>query len=130
MLFKQNLTAYQKKKLAFKRGLRAEKYAGWLLRLKGYKILAHRYKTPCGEIDLIARRKDLVLIVEVKARDKLTEGAEALSLQSQRRIKAATQYWLARQKGYEELCIRFDLIVCCPKKWPAHFMAFFTDDYC
>ncbi|MCR4283578.1 MAG: YraN family protein, partial [Bauldia sp.] len=47
------MTASEARRAAEKRGRRAETLAAWLLRLKGYRVLARRYKTPAGEIDLI-----------------------------------------------------------------------------
>lgn len=60
---------------AERRGRRAEKIAAWFLRAKGYAVLARRYKTPVGEIDLVARRGRTLAFVEVKARK---EGEAAL----------------------------------------------------
>jgi putative endonuclease len=53
---------------AFQRGLSAESRAALLLMAKAYRILARRWKTPFGEIDIIARRAGVVVFVEVKAR--------------------------------------------------------------
>ena len=68
--------------------------------LKGFRIVARRYRTKLGEIDLIARRGDLVLIVEVKARKTLIEAMEAIAHESERRIEGAADLWLARQNDY------------------------------
>ncbi len=113
---------------AFYRGVRAEKWAAWWLRFKGFRILEVRFRTKCGEVDLIARRGNLVLIVEVKARSTLAEAIAAVSLVNERRIEAATDIWLARQKDYSLLSIRFDLIAILPWRFPYHIPAFFTSD--
>ena len=68
--------------------------------LKGFRIVARRYRTKLGEIDLIARRGDLVLIVEVKARKTLIEAMEAIARESERRIEGAADLWLTRQTDY------------------------------
>ena len=52
--------ADRNKRKAQQRGHFAESLAAWSLQLKGWRILAKRYRTPLGEIDLIARRGDLV----------------------------------------------------------------------
>ena len=52
---------------AERRGRLAEAKAAMLLRLKGYRISDRRWKSPAGEIDLIARRGSAVAFVEVKA---------------------------------------------------------------
>ena len=46
----------------------AERVAAWSLRLHGYRVLARRYRTPVGEIDLVVRRGSLLAFVEVKGR--------------------------------------------------------------
>jgi putative endonuclease len=73
---------------AYRRGHRSEWLAAVALIAKGFGIVARRYKTKLGEIDLIARRGDLVLIVEVKARRTLMEAMEAIAYESERRIEA------------------------------------------
>ena len=89
---------------AWQRGRNAERLAAWYLRAKGYRILAERYKTPSGEIDLIATRlakpfanrgRHLVF-VEVKARATLQDGLEAISPRQQQRIRAAAETFLTR----------------------------------
>jgi len=117
-----------KKRMAFRRGWRAESIAAYYLRLKGYAIVARRFKTRLGEIDLIARRGHVVAIVEVKARPNLAQGHEAVSEMAQRRIEAAADLWLARQKDAEKLSLRFDLIIIRPWHWPHHIKVFFTSD--
>ncbi|MDN5928177.1 MAG: YraN family protein [Hyphomicrobiales bacterium] len=105
---------------AYRKGHRGERLAALALMLKGYRILARRHRTKLGEIDLIARRGDLVLIVEVKARRNLTEAMEALSRTSERRIEAAADLWLARQPDYGRLSVRFDMMAVLPRRWPVH----------
>ncbi|WP_336276581.1 YraN family protein [Bartonella sp. CB178] len=112
----------------FYRGVRAEKWAAWWLRLKGFRIAEARFKTKCGEIDLIARRGNLVLIVEVKTRPTLVEAMMAVSRASEKRIEAAADVWLARQKDRSLLSVRFDLIAIVPWCFPRHISAFFTSD--
>ena len=79
---------------AYRRGHRGEWLAALALMLKGFRIIARRYRTKLGEIDLIARRGDLVLIVEVKVRATLIEAMDAIARQSERRIEAAADLWL------------------------------------
>ncbi|MDH6230633.1 putative endonuclease [Mesorhizobium soli] len=105
---------------AYRRGHRGEWRAALALMLKGYRIVARRYRTKLGEIDLIARRGDLVLIVEVKARRTLAEAMEAVSYGSERRIEGAADLWLSRQPDYDRLSVRFDLVAVLPRRWPVH----------
>ncbi|MDD9333409.1 MAG: YraN family protein, partial [Bartonella sp.] len=99
----------KRRQVSFYWGIRAEKWAAWWLRLKGFRIVKRRFKTKCGEIDLIARRGNLVLIVEVKARSTLAEAMTAVCRTSEKRIEATADIWLAQQKDRSLLCVRFDL---------------------
>ncbi|SFU17647.1 YraN family protein [Mesorhizobium sp. YR577] len=105
---------------AYKRGHRGEWLAALALMFKGYRIVARRYRTKLGEIDLIARRGNLVLIVEVKARPTLVSAMEALAYSSERRIEGAADLWLSRQPDYGKLSVRFDMVAVLPRRWPVH----------
>ncbi|MDQ6433310.1 YraN family protein [Mesorhizobium sp. LHD-90] len=105
---------------AYRRGHRGEWLAALALMAKGFRIVARRYRTPLGEIDLIARRGDLVLIVEVKARKTLMAAMEAISYPSERRIEGAADLWLTRQRDHARLSMRFDLVAVLPWRWPVH----------
>ena len=105
---------------AFRRGHRGELLASLALMSKGFRIVARRYRTPVGEIDLIARRGDLVLIVEVKARQSLVAAMEAISRQSEHRIESAADLWLSRQRDFGRLSVRFDMVAVLPWRWPVH----------
>ncbi|MEN5296943.1 YraN family protein [Brucella sp. TWI559] len=116
----------EKKRMAFFRGHSAERLAALALMLKGFRIVARRYRTRLGEIDLIARRGNLILIVEVKARTSVEAAQLAVTPQAMRRIEAAADMWLQRQKDYAQLSLRFDLVAVLPRRWPKHVPAFFT----
>lgn len=110
----------RRRRKSYRRGHRGEWLAAAALMLKGYRILARRYRTRLGEIDLIARRGDLVLIVEVKARRTLIEAMEALARSSEKRIEGAADLWLARQPDYGRFSVRFDMVAVLPWRWPVH----------
>ena len=105
---------------AEQRGHFAEGLAAWSLRLRGWRILAKRYRTPLGEIDLIARRGDLIAVVEVKARQSLIEAMDAVSPSAQKRIMGSADLWLSRQKDAAKLSIRFDIVAVLPWRLPIH----------
>jgi len=111
---------------AYRRGYWGEYLAAGLLRLKGYRLLARRWRSAQGEIDIIARKNNLIAIVEIKSRPNLQQAMEALSPAQQKRIEAAADLWLARQSDYAQLSLRFDLIAICPHKWPRHIKACWT----
>jgi putative endonuclease len=87
---------------------------------KGYRILARRFKTPLGEIDIIARRRRALVFVEVKARERADEAAEAVTERGKRRIVAAAELWLARNPADAQREIRFDVMLVIPGKIPQH----------
>ncbi|MEE9271885.1 MAG: YraN family protein [Robiginitomaculum sp.] len=99
-----------KRKLAEKRGRRAESLAVVFLRLKGYRVLEVRYKTAQGEIDIIARRKNLLIIIEVKSRDNLEEAERSLYPSALNRIEDACEIYIARNCFAQKLGVRYDAI--------------------
>ena len=105
---------------AYRKGHWGEWLAAVALLVKGYRIVARRYRTKLGEIDLIARRGDLIAVIEVKARPTLMEAMEAVGYQAERRIEAAADIWLSRQPDYGCVSIRFDLVAILPWRWPVH----------
>lgn len=110
----------QSRRRAEQRGRRGEIFAEIALITRGFRVVARRFKTKAGEVDLIARRGKLIVIVEVKARKTLSEAHDAVTSTALRRIEAAGDIWLARQKDHAELSIRYDLIAVLPGKWPVH----------
>jgi putative endonuclease len=83
------------RRIAFRFGLSAESRAAAFLVAKGYRILARRFRTPLGEIDIVAMWRGVLVFVEVKARDSFDAAAEAIGKRQQNRIIAAAQLWLA-----------------------------------
>jgi putative endonuclease len=110
---------------AFRTGLSAESRAAALLMAKGYRILAKRFRTPHGEIDLIARRRNLVAFVEVKARATLDEAAFAVTPRQQQRIIDAAQAWLVAHPEHADFELRFDASLIAPRRLPRHLLAAF-----
>jgi putative endonuclease len=113
---------------AFRFGLGAETRAVWLLRLKGYAILARRYRTPGGEADIVARRGTVLIFVEVKARADLASALEAIGAAQQHRIGSAARAWLARNPADMAKTLRFDAIFVAPSRWPMHIVNAFERD--
>lgn len=110
---------------AFATGLSAESRAAAMLLAKGYRILARRFRTPHGEIDIVARKRNLIAFVEVKARDTLDEAAYAVTARQQARISNAAQGWLMAHPEHTEFDMRFDVILIAPKHLPRHLLAAF-----
>lgn len=105
---------------AYRLGFRGELLASLALMAKGYRIVARRYRTKLGEIDLIARRGDVIAIVEVKARPTLAQAMDAVGREAAWRIEGAADMWLSRQRDHSRLSIRFDLVAILPWRWPVH----------
>jgi putative endonuclease len=104
---------------AFQLGLSAESRAAMLLIAKAYRIVARRWKTPFGEIDIVARRRRSLVFVEVKARASADDAAEAVTERSKSRIVGAAEFWLASHPDDVNAEIRFDVILA-PGKMPRH----------
>ena len=113
------------RQVAFRFGISAESRAAAFLVAKGYRILARRWRCPAGEIDIVARRRGLLIFVEVKAREKLDDAAEAVVVRQQRRIVAAAEAWLAGHPDIGDCDMRFDVMLVAPKSLPRHIQAAF-----
>ena len=106
-------------------GRRGEMWAELFLRLKLYRVIARRVKTPVGEIDLIARRGGVTVFVEVKARAFSHQEAGALLAVNRRRITKAAQFWLMRRPELAAGELRCDVIFLAPFAWPRHLKGAF-----
>ena len=95
---------------AYRLGLYAEILAALYLMLRGYRIIAWRYKTKIGEVDLIARRRQSLVFVEVKARQELSTALESVTAQMRKRITAAANSFLIKHPQYQNSEMRFDVI--------------------
>jgi len=105
---------------SYRTGLAAELAGAALLTLKGYRIVARRYRCPAGEIDLIARRGRTVAFVEVKARTGLSLASEAITPHQRRRIVRAAAIWCAAHRPAPDTDFRFDAILIVPGRLPVH----------
>ena len=105
---------------AYRSGLVAETLAALLLRLKGNRIVAQRYKTPVGEIDLVALKGKRLAFIEVKRRRTPEEAAWTLPAKQRRRIVRAAQYWLAGHPDFAGHDIAFDVVLAAPWTWPRY----------
>ena len=118
-------TASPARLAAFRTGLSAEARAAAFLMAKGYRILSRRFRTPHGEIDLVARRRNLLVFVEVKARNSLDDAAYAVTPRQQARIIAAAQIWLMAHPEHADYDLRFDAMLIAPRRLPRHVLSAF-----
>ncbi len=98
-----------KKLLSYYFGFFAEIYSSIYLRILFYNILKRRYKTPFGEIDLIAKKSNQIIFIEIKARTDISL-MDFISKKQQSRINKAAEYFLVRNKKYNNCLVRFDAI--------------------
>ncbi len=101
------------------RGRRGERLAAWYLRLKGWRILARRVRTPLGEVDLVARKSNLIAFVEVKVRATAAELDFAIDERRLARVAAAAEILMPVYATAGE-DIRVDVILIAPGTRPRH----------
>ncbi|HEV2570617.1 MAG TPA: YraN family protein [Beijerinckiaceae bacterium] len=123
-----DLRTRERRRKAHAFGLRAETWAGVYLRCKGWRVLTTRYKVPGGEIDIIARRGDVVIFVEVKGRPTLDLASETITAQKQRRISQSVRLWLSRNPWAMNKSLRGDALFIAPRAWPRHIADAFPLD--
>ncbi|MBX6315747.1 MAG: YraN family protein [Isosphaeraceae bacterium] len=104
-----NLRAWLRRLL----GDRGERAAARYLRRRGLRIITRGYRTPLGEIDLIARDGDTLVFIEVKTRRR-GDPTEAVTPEKQRRLTLAALHFLRRYDLLEGRC-RFDVVAV---TWP------------
>jgi putative endonuclease len=113
-----------KRRKAHQLGHSAELRAVWRLRLGGWTILARRYRTGLGEVDIVARRGKILAFVEVKARGDVVRATEALTERQFGRASRAASLFLAQHPRHAGCSVRFDAILvggsALGALWPRH----------
>lgn len=107
---------------AWRRGIWAEAACAATLVLRGYRILGRRMRSPVGEIDILARRGPVLAIIEVKARQDITQAAEAVTPRQQDRLVRAAGWVVAGRPDLAAMQIRFDVMLVTPWRWPEHIV--------
>lgn len=112
------------------RGQAAEAAAGRALEAAGLRILDRNARSRRGELDLVALERDVLVVVEVRARghSRFASAAESVDARKQARIIAATQAWLAAHPAHARRVVRFDVMTFdgdaeTPTWWRAAFDA-------
>jgi putative endonuclease len=111
---------------------RAWRYGRWAeaacvacLILRGYRVLARRFRTPVGELDIVARRGRVLAVIEVKARAEMEAASQALTARQRRRIARAAEAFLQARPRLAGLAVRFDVMLVEPWRLPRHLPAAF-----
>jgi putative endonuclease len=115
------------RRAAYRSGHSGELLAALRLILTGHRILARRYRTKVGEIDLVARRGGVLAFVEVKRRARAADALEAVTPRSQARIRRAAELFVRRHPALAPLALRFDVMVITPWAWPRHVVDAWRD---
>lgn len=105
---------------ARRQGLTAEWLALWHLRLRGWQVLARRWRSPQGEIDLIAKKGGVLAVIEVKSRSDIETALVSLAPRQRQRIVRAAAAFLQRRPEVADLALRFDIFLVAPWKPPRH----------
>ncbi|OGR44288.1 MAG: YraN family protein [Elusimicrobia bacterium GWA2_61_42] len=111
------------------KGARYEEQAALFLKAAGFEILDRNWSTPMGELDIVARKGDTVVFVEVRARSNPGYGTPAESVTPAKRarlIRTAQAYLKARRPAAESF--RFDVIGIVPGAEPEHIEDAFSAD--
>jgi putative endonuclease len=108
------MPAYKDRVKAYRLGIMAEYLAAAFLILKRYRILNRRYRCREGEIDIIARKGDNIVFIEVKIRKSADDALEAVRPASQRRISRAALHYMSAFGKPEGFSQRFDVIAVSP----------------
>lgn len=96
---------------AYFRGLAAESRAITLLESEGWSVLATRLRTPHGELDIVAANEAMLLVVEIKCRERLSEAAFALSQQQASRILNGADFIFQTRPEWQRAAMRLDLMI-------------------
>jgi putative endonuclease len=101
---------------AYRKGQDAERHAADMLSRRGYEILSRRFRSPAGEIDLVASKGGHLAFVEVKARRSRDDAAWSVTPRQQRRIADAAGYWLQSFPQYQDRDMSFDAVLVAPRR--------------
>jgi putative endonuclease len=112
-------------------GRTAERIAAAFLMLKGYRILARRFRGPVGEVDIVAiygfgGRRTLVF-VEVKARKEMSAAAQSISTRQKARIRKAADAFVQQHPDLSGVQMRFDAILVAGRTLPRHVIGAWVD---
>lgn len=104
----------------YRRGHAAEVLAAAYMTTRGYRILARRFKTRAGEIDLVCSKRGRIAFIEVKRRASVSDCEAAITSALSRRVRDAADIFLARRPEFQSREIGFDLIFVTPWRLPRY----------
>lgn len=110
----------KQKKKAFYLGIEAEQQVAQYLHSLSYDIIASRYKTKYGEIDIIAKKNNIIIFVEVKARKDISTIYESITARQKQRIIDSSLIFIQDNPDYSLFDMRFDAIMLTPNNCIDH----------
>ena len=90
-------------------GRRAEILAIHHLRSAGYRVVASGYRTRGGEVDVIAWEGNVLVFIEVKARQNADPPQDAVGFRKRQRIIQAAHTYISRHR-LDDAVYRFDIV--------------------
>ncbi len=114
------MTKFLQKKTSYQTGLIAESLCRLSLRLRFYRIHSSRYRSPVGEIDIVATRGKTLAMIEVKARPSQREALESIQQRQRERLERAANDFLAKHPRFHRHDVRFDVMLVTPRALPLH----------
>src|SRR3954451_121606 len=105
---------------ARRRGDLAEFLCRVHLRMHGWRIVARDWRCPAGEIDIIARRGQVLAIIDVKTRATVADAVSSVAPRQRRRIARAAASFLAARPELAGSSVRFDVMLVAPRRIPRH----------
>ncbi len=95
---------------SYQKGQKAENIATLFLKLKGYQIIQRNYKNTFGEIDIIAKKQNTIIGIEVKKRKDEESALYAISEKQKQRIINSLSFFLSQNSKYNGFCVRIDAV--------------------
>ncbi|MDQ6994347.1 MAG: YraN family protein [Mariprofundaceae bacterium] len=102
--------------MSTQKGRAGEEQAALFLQRQGYDILARNIRGGRGELDIVAKKDDIIAFVEVKAHQQRTSSLQAMTPDKCARLRSAAMAWLMKNPKQSMLLCRFDLIMVSPSR--------------
>lgn len=109
---KRDRKVYARKRQAERWGRWAELWVAFVLRCRGFRLMARRYRCPFGEIDLIVQKNNTLQFIEVKYRSSVDDPAAALpSFSSRKRLHRAARYFIMKHPQSDDMEQNFHIVL-------------------
>lgn len=117
----KKISKSQKGREAYYFGYFSEWIAVVYLIFKGYRIVKRNFKNPLGEVDIIAKKGDTLIAVEVKSRHgKDSQIGDVVTRRQCKRIINGMKWFLSSNPKFNDFAIRFDVVLVKPFQFPKH----------